>query len=500
MQKYNELLEHLSVIHQLATTLGVLEWDMQVNLPPSGYSYRGEQVATLTKMRHEMFTSGKTAELLDAAAQEVGDLPYESDEASLIRVVRQDYEQQTRFPSQFVADWARLTTEAHEVWAHARAESNFRHFQPKLQQVMDMARQRAEYLGFTAHPYDAMLDEYERGMTTAEVKRIFDGHKPQLVELIAAIRENEGRVDDSFLHQPLDIAKQREFAMWAAEHIGFDFQRGRQDEAVHPFAMGLNRTDVRITTRYYPSYFNPALFGTLHEAGHGMYEQGSPKHLAGSPLEGGTSLGVHESQSRMWENIIGRSRPFWAWALPKLRETFPGQFDSVDVDTFYGAVNKVKPSYIRVEADEATYNLHIMLRFEIETGLMNGNIQVAHLPEEWNDRFETFLGITPRNDAEGVLQDVHWSAGLVGYFPTYALGNLLASQYYAKALEAHPDIPQQAAEGKFDTLLTWLNENIHAHGRKFTMPELTERVTGGQIDAGPYIAYLKQKYGEIYGV
>src|SRR5690606_24561640 len=205
---------------------------------------------------------------------------------------------------------------------------------------------------------------------------------------------------DSVLHQPLDIAKQREFALWAARNIGFDFQRGRQDEAVHPFAMGLNRTDVRITTRYYPSFFNPALFGTLHEAGHGMYEQGSPAHLAGTPLEGGTSLGVHESQSRMWENMVGRSKPFWTWALPKLRETFPGQFESVDLDSFYGAINKVKPSYIRVEADEATYNLHIMLRFEIETGLLNGDIEVAHLPEEWNDRFESFLGITPRNDAE----------------------------------------------------------------------------------------------------
>jgi carboxypeptidase Taq len=497
--KYQELLNHLQQVHHLTTTLAVLEWDMQVNLPPAGYGYRGEQIGTVTKMRHELFTSDKTAELLDASAQETGDLAYDSDEASMIRVVRQDYEQQTRFPSQFVADWARITTEAHETWAKARSESNFRHFQPTLQQVMDMARQRADYLGYSDQPYDALLGEYERGITTAEVKRIFDGHKPQLVELIAAIRENAGKVDDSVLHQPLDLAKQREFAMWAAENIGYDFQRGRQDVAVHPFATGFNRSDVRITTRYYPDFLNPALFGTMHEAGHGMYEQGSAPRLAGNMLEGGTSLGVHESQSRMWENMVGRSKPFWTWALPKLQETFPGQFD-VDLNTFYGAINRVAPSYIRVEADEATYNLHIMLRFEIETGLLNGSIEVAHLPEEWNDRFESFLGISPRNDAEGVLQDVHWSAGLVGYFPTYALGNLLAAQYYAKALESHPQIPQEATEGKFSTLLTWLNENIHQYGRKFTMNELTERVTGGAIDAGPYIAYLQQKYGEIYGV
>jgi carboxypeptidase Taq len=498
MEKYQALVSHLTDIHYLSRGMGLIEWDMQVNMPPKAAAERGAMMASLSRLRHEMFTGEKTATLLAQAADEVKGMEYDSDEASMVRVVMQDYEQQTRLPAHWVSEWAQVTTEAQGIWAQARANNDFKAFLPTLERIMELARQSADYLGYQEHPYDALLGQFERGITAAQVKTIFDGHKPQLVELIAAIRKNSHRASSDLLHQPLDIEKQRQFGLWAAKSIGFDFERGRQDISVHPFASGIARTDVRLTTRFYPDFFNPAFFGLMHEAGHGMYEQGSGANLEGTPLSGGGSLGIHESQSRMWENLVGRSRNFWKWALPKLKETFPQQFGSVDLETFYRAINTVKPSYIRVEADEATYNLHIMLRFELEMALIKGDIQMANLPREWNDRFEAYLGITPPSDAMGVLQDVHWSAGLIGYFPTYALGNLLSSQFYNCALTDHPEIPDEIAEGRFDKLLTWLNRNIHQHGRKFTMDELVRRVTGEPINASAYIHYLQHKYSDIY--
>jgi carboxypeptidase Taq len=288
--------------------------------------------------------------------------------------------------------------------------------------------------------------------------------------------------------------------MEVVRSFGYDFDRGRLDETVHPFATSFSRDDVRITTRFLPEFLNPALFGTMHEAGHAMYEQGIAPELDATPLGGGTSLSVHESQSRMWENIVGRSKPFWAWALPKLQAVFPQQLGGVDLDTFYKAINIVKPSYIRVEADEATYNLHIMLRFELEMELAAGKVKVADLPQEWNDRFEASFGIRPPTDAVGVLQDIHWSGGMIGYFPTYALGNLLSAQYYNQAIREVSSIPDDIASGRFDTLLGWLNDRIHRHGRKFTADELTRRITGEGIQSRDYIAYLETKYAEVYGL
>ncbi|HEX2620185.1 MAG TPA: carboxypeptidase M32 [Phototrophicaceae bacterium] len=500
MTKYQELVSHFADIVHLGRAGDLLDWDAQVNLPAAGAAARGAQLAVISRLRHELLTSDTTAKLLEEAEAETRSLTYDSNEASLVRVARYDYEEATKVPAKFVGEMSELTTTSHEIWAKARSENNFRGFQSALEKMMDMARQLADYRGYTEHPYDALLNHYERGMTTERVKAIFDGHKPQLVELIAAINKNGRKTSNAILHQPLDVSKQGEFARWAASTIGFDFKRGRQDVAVHPFAMGIARTDVRLTTRFYPEFLNPALFGMMHEAGHGMYEQGSAEELEGTPLSGGTSLAVHESQSRLWENIIGRSLGFWQYALPKLRETFPGQFDNISLEDFHRAINQVQPSYIRVEADEATYNLHIMLRFELETGLLKGDIKVADLPEEWNDRFESYLGITPTSDREGVLQDVHWSAGLIGYFPTYALGNLLSVQYYNQALKDHPSIPDEIAQGNSSTLLTWLNDKIYRHGRKFTSVELTERITGTSINAAPYIEYLKQKYSTVYGL
>jgi carboxypeptidase Taq len=399
-----------------------------------------------------------------------------------------------------VTELSRARSLAHHVWVEARQQNNFAHFLPALERVLDLTWQVAEHLGYEDHPYDALLNRFERGTRTAAVKALFDGHKPALVELIAALKANADRVDSSVLHQPYDIEKQREFALYVVRQFGFAFDRGRQDVAPHPFCTNFSRDDVRITTRFYPEFLNPALFGMMHEAGHGLYEQGSAPELDGSILAGGTSLGIHESQSRMWENLVGRSRGFWSWALPFAQQYFPQQLGGVDLETFYRAINQVQESFIRVEADEATYNLHIMLRFDLEMAMIEGKVPPADLPREWNDRFESFFGMRPPTDALGVLQDVHWSSGLIGYFATYALGNLLSVQFYNQAVSAHPSIPDEIANGKFDTLLNWLVENIHRHGRKYTAAELTERVTGGPIGYGDYMQYLQTKYGEIYGL
>lgn len=498
-ENYKKLVERLTEVTNLNRASAVLGWDQQVNMPPAGAGARAAQMGTLARIAHEMFTSDETGRLIEQSAADLRGAPYDSDEASLVRVVRQDYEELTRVPTEHVVEMTQVTIMAHEVWVNARANNDFNSFLPTLERMIDLSLKTAEYLGYTQNPYDALLGLYERGITAARIKEIFDGHKPQLVALIAAIRDSGAHVDDSILHQPFTIDKQREFGMWVVEKFGFDLNRGRQDVAVHPFATHFSVNDVRITTRFHDDFLNPALFGLMHETGHGLYEMGVSEHLDFTPLGAGASLGVHESQSRMWENIVGRSRGFWSWALPKLKETFP-QLGDVDVDTFYKAINKVNPSYIRVEADEATYNLHIMLRFELENDMLNGRVALSKLPQEWNARFESYLGLTPPTDTLGVLQDVHWSSGLIGYFPTYALGNLLSVQYYNKAIQDHPSLPDEIASGQFGTLLNWLKTNIHQHGRKFTSEELTRRVTGQSIDSAPYITYLQTKFGEIYGL
>jgi carboxypeptidase Taq len=497
MGKYQELMARLADVSNLNGANAVLGWDQQTVMPPGGAAARARQLATVARISHEIFTDEKTGKLLDEADNEVDDV-YESDAVSMLRVVKQDYAQATKVPSSFVSEWASVTTLGYETWAKARANKNFAEFAPTLEKIMDMARQMADYLGYSDHPYDALLGQFERGMSTKQVGEIFESHRPALVELISNISKKP-QVNDEPLHRHFTIEQQRAFGIEVVKQLGFDMQRGIQAISVHPFCTNFGVNDVRITTRFEENFLNPALFGMMHEAGHAMYEQGVAQHLDGTALAGGTSLGVHESQSRMWENIIGRSKGFWKWALPQLKQTFP-HLNDVDADTFYKAINKVQRSFIRVEADEATYNLHIILRFEIEKDLLTGKLAVKDLPKEWNARFEQYFGMTPPDDAMGVLQDIHWSAGLIGYFPTYALGNLLSVQYYNQALKDHPSIPTEVENGKFDTLLTWLQTNIHQHGRKFTADELTKRITGGSISATPYMTYLQTKFGEVYGL
>lgn len=497
MSKYQALLDHLADIVSLREATALLGYDQQTQMPAGASEGRARQLSVLARMEHELFTGDKTQKLIEEAENEVDDV-YESDAVSMLRVVQEDLAQMVKFPASFVAEWAKETTLAHEVWVKARASQDFKAFEPTLERIMDLMRRATQYLGYTEHPYDALLNRFERGMTTAEVTRIFEGHRPRLVELIRRIGEKP-QVDDSMLRQPFDREKQREFALNVVKKYGFDFHRGAQEVSVHPFCTSFGINDVRITTRFEDNFLNPALFGMMHEAGHAMYEQGVAQRFDGTILAGGTTLGVHESQSRLWENIVGRSKGFWSWALPQLKQTFP-QLEGVTLEQFYKAINKVERSFIRVEADEATYNLHIILRFEIEKDLLAGKLAVKDLPSVWNERFNAYFGMTPPNDAMGVLQDVHWSSGLVGYFPTYALGNLLSVQYYNVAVAQHPSIPEEIAQGEFSTLRGWLQTNIHEHGRKFNTSELTRRVTGHDIESDSYMTYLETKLGDIYGL
>ncbi|MCK6577500.1 MAG: carboxypeptidase M32 [Anaerolineae bacterium] len=498
-EKYQALVVRLKEIRNVDRAAAVLHWDQQVNMPRGGARGRAAQLATLSKIAHEMLISDETARLIADAETEVGSADYDSVEASMLRVAKRDFRKSTCVPSSLVAELAEAETLAHEVWAEARAQDHFGKFLPALQRILDLKRREAEFRGYSEHPYDAFLDDYEPGMTASRVKKLFDAHKGALVSLVAAIKERGDGVSDALLRQTYDIDKQRAFGEQMVRAYGYDFERGRQDVAVHPFCITFSQGDVRITTRYNSDYLNPALFGTMHESGHAMYEQGVDPALEGTPLSRGTSLGVHESQSRLWENFVGRSRPFWTWAYPQLQSTFPDQLGGVDLETFYRAINRVAPSFVRVEADEATYNLHIMVRFEIELDLVTGAVPLEKVPQLWNEKFESYLGIVPPSNKLGVLQDVHWSSGLIGYFPTYAIGNLLTAQFYRQALAAHPSIPDEIAQGKFDTLREWMRVNIYQHGRKFTADELTQRLTGEPVECSYFITYLQEKYRDIYG-
>ncbi len=498
-QKLKTLETKLKEVHNINAAVAVLEWDQQVNMPPGGAAARAEQMATLSKMGHEIFTTDEIGVLLADLSQVNFD--YDSDEASLIRVAQRDYEQARKLPSDLVVEMSRTFSLGQQIWTKARADKEFSQFQDILAKIVDLNIQKAEAYGYEDCIYDALLNEYEPDMKTAEVNRIFADLKAELVPLVQTIAEQGEVVDDSFLKQDFEKTAQWDFGMIILKAIGFDLERGRQDKSVHPFTISFSTNDVRITTRIFKDMFPTALFGTLHEGGHALYEQNVASSLEGMLLGEGTSLGVHESQSRLWENVLGRSRPFWQFYYPRLQEFFPTQLGNVSLDSFYQAINKVERSFIRTEADEVTYNMHVFLRFELEQELIEQRLPVAELPEAWNAKMEEYLGLTPPNDALGVLQDIHWSGGNIGYFSTYTLGNVLSLQFYQQALQDIPELPEQFTRAEFGALLDWFRENIHRHGRKFTANELVERATGAKtIEAGPYLAYIKQKFSDIYGL
>lgn len=496
--KLKQLKTLLAEVMDLEFAAGVLGWDQQTNMPPEGAQARANQLSTLYRIAHIKLTSDEIGKLLDELQPYAEQLPADSDDARLIKVTRRSYDKKTKVPSEWVSEFKQLTTVAHQLWEEARAENNFAKFQPSLQRIIEMRRQFASFFTPYDHVYDPLLDEYEPGMKTAEVREIFDRLRPQQVALIQQIKERP-QVDASFLHQPFDGQKQWDFGVEVITRFGYDWKRGRQDKAAHPFTIHFDNKDVRITTRILPEYLGSAFFSTAHECGHALYEMGIDSGLSRTPLATGTSLAIHESQSRMWENLVGRSYAFWEHFYPRLQEYFPAQLNSVSLDAFYKGINRVQPSLIRVEADEATYNLHIMLRLELEIALMEGNLDAKDLPEAWNVRMQEYLGLTPPNDALGVLQDVHWSSGYLGYFSTYALGNLVSVQLWECIHREIPSLGDQIRRGEFTELLGWLREKIHRHGKKFEPQELVQRVTGSKIDPEPYLGYLREKYSQVYG-
>jgi len=500
MTALQQLRSRLAEISDLNHVSSLVGWDQQTYMPPGGSAARAEQSATLQKIVHQMFIADETGRLLDAAAREVNGSDHDSDEVRLISVTRRDYEKSRKVPAELVAEIARVTGQAVDVWAEARAASDWKPFSPYLARIIDLQRQLADALGYTDRMYDALLDKFEPEMKTAQVQSVFDAIKTELIGLAKAIAVKGADVGDEVLRREYDEQKQWDFGLEVIKRYGFDFTRGRQDRSVHPFTTSFSINDVRLTTRVDRHFLSPALFGTLHETGHGMYEQGFSQALERTPLADGASLGMHESQSRMWENLVGRSRSFWKFFFPILKGFFPEQLADQTAESFYRAANQVSPSFIRVEADEVTYGLHIMLRFEMENDLLEGRLKVDDVPEAWNAKMQEFLGITPPSTAEGALQDIHWSSGLIGYFPTYQLGNLISLQLWDKINTDIPDLMAQIEQGEFAALLGWLRVNLHQHGRKFTSNELLRRITGDGLNPAPYLKYLKAKCSEIYGL
>ncbi|MFZ3071514.1 MAG: carboxypeptidase M32 [Anaerolineaceae bacterium] len=475
----------------------LLDWDQQVNMPHGGVEDRANQAALIAGIYYDKATSHELGSLIEDLAAQAPDLDADDDFAREIKVATRNYDHIARIPKEKMIEFVMTTSAAHEVWVNARATNDFASFRPHLQHIVELKREQADLFKPFDHPYDPLLDEYEPGIKTADVRAIFDALRPKQVELLQRIAQAE-QVDNSFVKQNYDVQGQKKIGEFISTRFGYDWKRGRIDLAPHPFTTGFGYGDVRITTRYLDNDGLSALFSTMHETGHALYDQGLDPKYRHTSLGSASSLAIHESQSRLWENLVGRSKEFWQFCFPILQMLFPQHLANLSLDKFYRGVNKVEPSLIRVEADEATYNMHIMLRLEIEIGLVEGSLQAKDLPDIWNTRMQEYLGITPPNDSSGVLQDVHWSGGMIGYFSTYALGNLISVQLWEKMLSDYPNIPDEMAAGNFSTILGWLRENVHRHASRYDPQELIRRVTGEAINPDPYLRYLNKKYNEIY--
>ncbi len=496
--KLQEMKTRLIEINDLESAASVLGWDLSTFMPPGGAPARARQLATLGRIAHEKFVDPTIGKLLEDLRPYEESLPYDTDEASLIRVTRRDYERAVKVPPSFVAQLYAHTAESYDVWAKARPKNDFAATQPYLEKTLDLSRQLADFFPGYEHVADPLIDFSDYGMKASILRALFDELRAKIVPMVKAITA-QPPADDSCLRQHFPEAQQLAFGVKVVKRFGYDFDRGREDKTPHPFTTKFSIDDVRITTRVDENHLAEALFGTMHEAGHALYELGVQKDFEGLPLAEGTSAGVHESQSRLWENIVGRSWGFWKFFYPKLQAVFPDQLGSVSLDTFYRAINKVEHSLIRTDADEVTYNLHIMLRFSLELELLEDRLAVRDLPEAWHERFAADFGLSPPDDRDGVLQDVHWYSGVIGgAFQGYTLGNILGAQFFEAALLDHPGIPDEIEEGEFGTLHGWLKENIYHHGRKYTASELVERITGGPMSIEPYVRYLRAKYGQLY--
>jgi carboxypeptidase Taq len=495
---YEQVCTHARKTALLESTTSLLNWDERTLLPLAAGEYRAEQVTYLADLIHQQRTDAAWGEqLAELSESPLMDDPH-SDEATTIRELKREYDKETRLPATLVAELARTSVLGQQVWVTAREANDFQQFQPVLEKTLGLKREQAEALGYPEQPYDALLDEFEPEATTSSVERVLDELRQELAPLVAQIADSGRRPRREILRATFPRGAQEAFGRHAAEKIGFDFRRGRLDVTHHPFCSTMGPHDCRITTRYDEQFFPSAFFSILHEAGHGTYEQGLRPAFFGLPTGSYVSLGIHESQSRLWENFVGRSRCAWQYFFPLAQQAYPKSLAGIELDDFYFAINDVCPSLIRVEADEATYNLHIIIRFEIEQALLSGDLPVADLPGAWNERYRQLLGIEPDSDANGVLQDVHWSAGLFGYFPTYTLGNLYAAQLYASAQTDLGTFDERFSQGDFLPLLEWLREHVHRPGKAYRAGQLVERVTGSALSHGPLLEHLRGKYAPLY--
>jgi len=501
--QYEELIRRSRETALLQASMAILGWDQEVKMPPGGVEYRARQLEQLAGMHHAMATDETIDDLLRACESD-GDLMADATAppAVNVREIRRVYDRRRTLPAELVAEEARLTSIGQNTWAEARRQADFAAFQPTLEKIVALVKRKAECFGWPddGEPWDALAEDYEPSCTAKDVEAVFTPLRERLQSLLNDLMGASNAPSNAFNERALPIDQQERFVRDISASIGFDYNRGRLDRSTHPFCSGSHCNDVRLTTRFHDANVNDALGSTMHESGHGIYEQGLHAEHIGTPMGESVSLGIHESQSRMWENQVGRSRAFWEWCTPRLSEYFGDALADLSVDDIYGGANIVKPDFIRVEADEATYNMHIMIRFELERAIMRGDLDVADIPAAWNEKYREYLGLDVPNDAKGCLQDIHWSMGSMGYFPTYTLGNLYAAQFFEAALEAMPDLYAQFREGRFLDLRDWLNTNIHHHGRRYRAMDLCEVVTGKPLSSDPLMRHLEGKLRPLYGV
>lgn len=501
MNPIQALKNELKEIADLKGAVNVLYWDMETYMPKGGSAARAKQAAMLDAMAHERFigkgVSKPLGELMDIDSGTVlNDL--DDGTSRLINEIWKDYHRAAALPKEFVEELSEESSKAHIVWVEAREKNNYNLFAPHLEKIISLKHKEIKYIGTKNSPYDTLLDEYEPGFTTSDISILFGELKESLIPMIKIIQESGIDTKQEIVHQHYDGEKQWGFSEEILKDMGYDFDCGRQDKSVHPFTINFHPTDVRVTTRINENNLLDCLTGSIHEGGHALYEQGLDQDWYGTPFCQAISYGIHESQSRLWENLVGLSKPFWEYYFPKLQKIFPENLSNTSLDKFYRAINTVKPSPIRVDADEMTYNLHIMLRFDIEKLIINEGADVSSLPALWNDRMEEYLGIRPDTDAVGVLQDVHWSHGSFGYFPTYALGNLYNIVMFNRAKEEIPKLKENIQSGKLLPLRNWLKDNIHTVGRKQTAKEMIRSMSGNELSPQPFIEYLQKKYSKIY--
>jgi carboxypeptidase Taq len=492
--------EYVRTITHYQEALNLMAWDLRTGAPKKGVPLRAEAIGTLSSEVFRMSTSDEMGQYLDTLEDPSVFPRLDSVTQATVRVLRKEFERSRRIPPDQHRAFVVLVSQAESAWEDAKQSADFASFRPYLEQIVEFQKEFAEAWGYTGHRYDALLDKYEPGTTVAQLDPLFEAIGRDTVQLLQAIVNSGRRPAWQASGRRFEVVKQRELSLYMLRAMGYDFDAGRLDETVHPFQSTINRYDTRVTTRFVEDDLFSSLFGTIHEGGHALYEQGISTDLIGTPLCTGASMGIHESQSRFWENMVGRSRAFWEHHYPTLLRIFPTQFADVSLEDFYRAINDVQPSLIRIDADEVTYNLHIIVRYELEKALIAGDLKVADLPGAWNEKMKAYLGIVPRHDGEGVLQDVHWAGGDFGYFPSYALGNLYAAQFLEAMERQVPDWKDELRTGRVDAILEWQREHIHRYGRMLEPADIVLRATGRPLESGPWMRYLRTKYGALYGI